>query len=279
MILSGNTLYGTAYDGGVAGNGTVFKFNTTGTGFTVLHGFTAVVDIILTNDDGSSPNGGLSLAGGILYGTTADGGGANNGSVFRVNTNGTGFTMLHDFSGLNDAENSDGAVPFDGLTLSGNTLYGTAFWGGSGGNGTVFKVNTTGTGFTVLHNFTGYLIVNGLNGDGANPGGKLLLSGNTLYGSASQGGGSGNGTVFKVNTDGTGFSTLYSFTGGADGANPEAGLILSGNSLYGTASDIYSSRYGTVFKVNTDGTGFSTLYSFSGGADGANPEAGSGSVR
>ncbi len=273
MILSGNTLYGTAYDGGVAGNGTVFKFNTTGTGFTVLHGFTAVVDIILTNDDGSSPNGGLSLAGGILYGTTADGGGANNGSVFRVNTNGTGFTMLHDFSGLNDAENSDGAVPFDGLTLSGNTLYGTAFWGGSGGNGTVFKVNTTGTGFTVLHNFTGYLIVNGLNGDGANPGGKLLLSGNTLYGSASQGGGSGNGTVFKVNTDGTGFSTLYSFTGGADGANPEAGLILSGNSLYGTASDIYSSRYGTVFKVNTDGTGFSTLYSFSGGADGANPEA------
>ena len=80
----------------------------------------------------------------------------------------------------------------------------------------------------------------------------LVLSGNTLYGTAEYGGSSGCGTVFKVNTNGTGFSTLYSFTGGADGGNPEAGPILSGNSLYGTAGCGGSANNGTVFKVHTE---------------------------
>ena len=66
-----------------------------------------------------------------------------------------------------------------------------------------------------------------------------------------------------VNTDGTGFTILHSFTGGSDGADPFAGLILSGNTLYGTARFGGSSGNGTVFAVNTDGTGFTTLYSFS----------------
>ena len=69
----------------------------------------------------------------------------------------------------------------------------------------------------------------------------MILSGNTLYGTATDGGSSGNGTVFAVNTDGTGFTNLHSFTAldlyytNSDGANPYAGLILSGNTLYGTA--------------------------------------------
>ena len=79
------------------------------------------------------------------------------------------------------------------------------------------------------------------------------------------GGSSGNGTVFAVNTDGTGFTTLHSFTGGSDGADPNAGLILSGNTLYGTASHGGSSGNGTVFAVNTDGTGFTNLHSFTAG--------------
>jgi uncharacterized repeat protein (TIGR03803 family) len=70
------------------------------------------------------------------------------------------------------------------------------------------------------------------------------------------------------------FSTLYSFTNGSDGSAPEAGLILSGNTLYGTAYNGGSADAGTVFKVNTDGTGFATLYSFTNGSDGANPQAG-----
>jgi uncharacterized repeat protein (TIGR03803 family) len=208
--------------------------------------------------------------------------------VFAVNTNGADYTVLYSFTALvtdNDpnspiygfSTNSDGAGP-NGLVLSGNTLYGTAgFIGGTSGpngSGTVFAVNTDGTGFTVLHTFTavsGYGL-SGTNSDGASPVAGLVLSGNTLYGTAYLGGSSGNGTVFAVKTDGTGFTTLYSFTGGSDGGNPTAGLILSGNTLYGTAGG-GSSGNGTVFAVKTDGTGFTTLYSFTGGSDGANPDA------
>src|SRR5208282_3959382 len=117
--------------------------------------------------------------------------------------------------------------------LSGGTLYGTAFYGGSSSDsGTVFALNPDGTGFRTLHGFTANPY--GTNSDGAWPCPGLILSGNTLYGTATAGGSSGNGTVFAISTDGTGFTTLYSFTSGSDGANP-GGLLLSGNTLYGAA--------------------------------------------
>src|SRR5215831_4231023 len=81
-----------------------------------------------------------------------------------------------------------------------------------------------------------------INFDGANPNGGLLLSNNTLYGTAYSGGSSGYGSVFAVNTDGTGFTNLHSFTGGSDGANPIGGLILSSNTLYGTTANGGSSE-------------------------------------
>src|SRR5438270_518090 len=87
------------------------------------------------------------------------------------------FTTLHSFN------HSDGANPLAGLVLSGNTLYGTAQSGGSSGYGTVFAVNTDGTGFTNLHSFTARNTF-GANSDGANPAAGLVLSGNTLYGTA-----------------------------------------------------------------------------------------------
>src|ERR1041385_8587746 len=109
------------------------------------------------------------------------------------------FTTLYSFTG-----SSDGANPFAGLILSDKTLYGTANGHGSSSNGTVFAVNTDGTGFTNLHNFTA--------SEGSNIFAGLILAEQTLYGSASGGGISGDGTVFKVNTDGTGFTILHSFT-------------------------------------------------------------------
>ena len=140
------------------------------------------------------------------------------------------------------AINSEGANPNAGLILSNNTLYGTAAAGGSSGAGTVFAVNTDGTGFRILHSFTG-------GSDGANPQAGLILSSNTLYSTAYSGGSSGEGTVFAVNTDGTGFTNLYSFTGGGDGANPIPGLILSSNTLYGTTEAGGRSGNGTVFSL------------------------------
>jgi uncharacterized delta-60 repeat protein len=278
LILSGNTLYGTASVGGSSGNGTVFAVKTDGTGFTTLHSFSALTSITYgTNGDGRYPRAGLILSGNTLYGTASSGGSSGfYGTAFRVNTNGTGFANLHNFtspsgSGGLYGTNSDGALPYGGLILSGNTLYGTAFGGGSSGRGTVFKFDTDGTGFIPLHSFTGIYPIYG-----NYPAAGLILSGNTLYGTTEyQSGNGGPGTVFAVNTDGTGFTNLHYFAYyPSDGTSPKAGLILSGNTLYGTAYDGGSSDRGTVFKVNTDGTGFTNLYNFTGGSDGADPEAG-----
>jgi uncharacterized repeat protein (TIGR03803 family) len=284
LILSGNTLYGTAYGGGSSGDGTVFAVNVNGAGFTNLHSFTATSGSLYTNSDGADPYAGLILSGNTLYGTAFYGGNSGNGTVFAVNTNGTGFTNLHSFTATSGSlyTNSDGANPYAGLILSGNTLYGTAYQGGSSGKGTVFAVNTNGTGFTNLHSFTATRTNSSgvyTNSDGATPFGGLILSGNTLYGTAIYGGSSSYGTVFAVHTNGTGFTNLHSFTFGSDGAYPRAGLILSGNTLYGTAANGGSSSAGMVFAVNADGTGFANLYSFttlnnSTNSDGAEPEAG-----
>ena len=237
LILSGNALYGAAYSGGNSGYGTVFKVNTDGTDFKVLELFNG-----LNNE--AAPETGLLLSGSILYGASG-GPGTTTGALFGVNTNGTDFTTLHILTELSGPSytNSDGAFVFGALILSGNTLYGTATSGGSAGNGTVFAVNTDGTGFTTLHSFSvggtnssgGYT-----NSEGAYPLGVLILSGHTLYGTANIGGSSGYGTVFAINTNGTGFTTPHSFTGGGDGAYPRAGLVLSGNTFFGTARSVFS---------------------------------------
>ena len=173
--------------------------------FNAMHSFTA--SPFNTNSDGAIPYAGLTLGSNsnTWYGTASLGGSSGHGTVFAVNTDGTGFTILHSFTG-----GSDGATPWAGLTLSGNTLYGTTYYGGDSSNGTVFAVNTDGTGYTILHSFTAHDASN-INIDGAYPNAGLILLDNTLYGTATYGGSWGNGTVFAINTDSTGFTVLHSF--------------------------------------------------------------------
>jgi len=230
LVLSGNMLYGTTELGGASGFGTVFAVNTNGGGFTNVYSFAG-------GGDGAEPEAGLVLMSNTLYGTTFIGGQFGEGSVFRVNTNGAAFTNIYSFSG-----GANGANPEAGLVLSGNTLYGTTANGGNSGWGTVFKVNTNGSGFSsCLFNYT----------DGANPQAGLLLSGNTLYGTTTNGGADGYGAVFQVGTNLSSIINLYSFSGGSDGANPAAGLALVGNTLYGTTQTAdYGFGYGTVFALN-----------------------------
>jgi uncharacterized repeat protein (TIGR03803 family) len=263
LVLSGNTLYGTASQGGTWGGGTVFALNTDGTGFTLLHTFVTTNNLCFDcpGSDGNSPYAGLILAGNTLYGTTAFGGDSGNGTVFKINADGTGYSILYSFSDF--ATNNDGAYPYGGLVLSGNTLYGTTSAGGSTGGGTIFALDTDGTGFTNLHTF-GF----GLNVGGLNPNADLALSGSTLYGTAAGEfvdgwAWTGGGTVFELNIDGTGFSVLHRFVAQSDGDVPYSGVILSGNTLYGTAAIGGSGGNGTVFALNTDGTAFRTLHVFS----------------
>jgi uncharacterized repeat protein (TIGR03803 family) len=287
LVLSGITLYGVASSGGTGGGtsfmgeGTLFKINTDGSSFATLFNFPD------GSDGGTFPNG-LVLSSNTLYGTTASGGSAYNGTVFKIATDGSGFTRIHDFSASaydpssGSETNGDGASPQAALVLSGNTLYGTASHGGSGGQGTVFKLGTNGSGFAVLHNFT--------NSDGSDPSAELMLSDRMLYGTTEAGGSGNEGTVFQIGTDGTGFSTLHVFPAtvsdgfgnytNSDGAEPYGGLILSGSMLYGT-TEAGGGGSGTIFAINMNGSGFTNLYNFSAldpntrtNSDGANPYAG-----
>lgn len=259
-------LYGNA-GGGLRGCngqcGVVFKVDSTGKE-TVLHSFTRA--------DGADPSGGLVRdAAGNLYGTTA-GGGFGNGVVFKLDTTGK-ETVLHRFSV------TDGTGPGGGLVrdAAGN-LYGTTSYGSAFGWGTVFKLTPTSSGWkeTVLHSFRGYPT------DGGNPPGGLIrdVAGN-LYGTTSEGGSgpctiyqSGCGVIFKVSTTGE-ETVLHSFAGyPTDGSTPYSWLARdSAGNLYGTTSDGGAYGDGAVFKLDTTGNE-SLLYSFTGGADGANPGAG-----
>jgi uncharacterized repeat protein (TIGR03803 family) len=186
------------------------------------------------------------LASNVVYGTTVGGGPAGGGTVFKLNTDGKGFTLLRSFTRVNDLlppyNNYGGVNPQGGaLVLDGGTLYGTAANGGSFGSGSLYAVNTDGTGFRVLHDFTGSP------SDGAVPVAGVFLSGKTLYGTASQGGNSGAGAIFKVNTDGTGYEVLHSMSA-TDGAFPYTSLLASNNTLYGGTA---FSMLGLVSSSNT----------------------------
>ena len=174
------------------------------------------------------------------------------------------FTLLYSFKG-----GTDGDAPVAGLLRDGaGNLYGTTFHGGAFGNGTVFKLDATGTE-TVLHSFAG-----GADGSGPYSGVIRDAAGN-LYGTTYFGGGIPTcdcGTVFRV--DVTGAETVLHSFDAADGAGPQAGLIrdAAGN-FYGTTYYGGAFNNGTVFKL--DRTGAETvLYSFTGGNDGGGPQAG-----
>ena len=271
VILSGSTLYGPTDSGGSRGGGTVFAISTNGTGYTNLFNLNFAVD---PNSPGS-PQAPLVLAGNTLYGATWYGGTYDHGTLFSVATNGSASGILHAFftpSFTPYANNYDGLFPSARLTYSSGTLYGTAENGGNYGGGTVFSVITNQPGsFSILHYFS--TPVNGTNSDGAYSFSSLVLSGTNLYGTTYGGGTYGNGTVFAVSTNGLVFINLYSFPGGTGGAGPHGGVTLSGNTLYGTTSAGGTSGNGTLFAINTDGSGFTNLYSFTGGGDGASPQA------
>jgi uncharacterized repeat protein (TIGR03803 family) len=258
LALSGSTVFGTTTMGGLAANGTVFSMNTNGSAFSVLHDFTLLDSGTGTNTDGAIPFGGLVLSGNALYGTASAGGSGGNGVVFSLGTNGGNFTVIHSFSPMDPlaATNDDGAIPFGGLVLSSDTLYGTTTTGGQGGRGIIFSIKTNGIGFTVLHHFSATDPLTGTNADGAAPVAALTLSGSALFGTAAAGGASANGTVYSLRTDGAQFAVLHSFTAintsngtNTDGAFPVAGLLLLGNSLYGTTFSAGPGSVGTVFSV------------------------------
>src|SRR5690349_18799829 len=142
LVTDGTFLYGLKYDGGIKGNGNIFRINPDGTGFKLIHSFENA-------DLGTNPTGSLLLSGTTLYGMTILGGIYNWGVVFKIETNGTGFQKLMDFNG------SNGAIPYGSLIISGSTLFGISIQGGSVGYGVIFKIGTNGTRYQKLLDFSG----------------------------------------------------------------------------------------------------------------------------
>jgi uncharacterized repeat protein (TIGR03803 family) len=246
---SGN-IWGTTDFGGSNTDGTIFKI--AGGTESVVHSFGGA-------GDGSEPDGAISiLSNGDMIGTTSYGGATENGNIWKLAADGT-YSVLHDFTS-DEGNFARGKLIRD---KKGN-FYGTCLFGGSTGDGTVFKFTSKGK-LTVLYTFTG-----GNDGEFPEHGVVMDKAGN-LYGVTAFGGADGDGAIYKIARDGT-FSTLYSFTGGADGSFLYGGLAIDkdGN-LYGSADSDGANGNGTVFKLAANGT-FSVLYSFTGGADGGSPE-------
>jgi uncharacterized repeat protein (TIGR03803 family) len=260
-----SNLYGTASAGGISGNGVVFEIGSTGNE-TVLHNFAG------SPTDGAIPYAGLVRSPtGDLYGTTFGGGAYGNGTAFRL-TFGGKETVLHSFTA-----GIDGGYPVAAFVNARGGLYGASSGGGAFasacgglGCGVLFKLGGTGTE-TILHEFAAYP------SDGFAPQAAVLTldrAGN-LYGTTYKGGAYGAGTVFKASATGK-ESVLYSFTGGADGANPYSSLTLdAAGNLYGTTSNGGAYGNGAVFELSPSGQE-TVLYSFgsNGFGDGGNPEAG-----
>ncbi len=265
---SDGMLYGTTSHTG--DGGTVFRLNKDGSGYTVLRNFGS------PSSDALDPRARLLEASdGVLYGTTRLGGTNNAGAVFKLNKDGSGYTVLRSFGAGNDGRQPQAELieGRDGL------LYGTTAFGGSSQFGTVFKLNKSGGGYLVIRNFIG------TGNDGNFPGNPLRQgSDGVLYGTTETGGTNAFGTIYKLNTNGSGYLVLRRFNSfvGADGVQPASGLLeASDGSLYGSTYGGGRSMQGTLFKMNKDGTGYATRWNFSyNGSDADGPsrlmEAGDG---
>jgi uncharacterized repeat protein (TIGR03803 family) len=270
FTVSGTDSYGATLAGGTSGTGTIFRRQSSGA-VTILRSFAALSAHNGTNSGGAGPDAPPALAGSTLYGTASAGGAYANGALYSLSTDGSGFATLHDFTApaSTSGVNADGSFPVGGLVVSAGKLYGVASAGGSGGAGVVFSLDTSGANFTVLRAFAPLDAATSTNAGGAFPLGGLVLSNGVLYGTTSAGGAGGQGTVFALGTNGTGFAVLHDFgavnsaTGAnADGASPVASLALAGQVLYGTTSAGGDGATGTVFGLDTADLTFTTLHAF-----------------
>jgi uncharacterized repeat protein (TIGR03803 family) len=219
----------------------------------VLYSFTGFAD-------GAWPTAGVIRdAAGNLYGTTSYGAGGG-GVVYKVDPSGH-ETVLHTF-----AAGAGGFGVYAGVIADpvGN-LYGTTCCGGAG-EGVVYKLDPSGEE-TVLYNFTGG------SESGMPTAGVIRDAEGNLYGTSNYDGGGSGGVVFKLDSAGN-FAILHSFTGGADGSDPDAGVIRdSAGNLYGTTFGGGINGEGVVYKLDPAGEE-TLLYAFTGGADGGKPYAG-----
>jgi len=262
-------LYGTANGGGTGGVGIVFKMETDGSAYQILHHFQ-------NNGDGRYPHASLLEArNGMLFGATSQGGINSFGTIFKLAKDGSGYQIVRSFAG---PAAGDGRSIFTGLMQAEDDhLYGVAESGGPliGGNpsnaGLVFRLTQSGTDYAMLHGFGTTPAL------GTGPRGPLVEGPDgLLYGVTGFGGTGGGGAIFKLNKNGSNASSVWHFAPGtSNGRRPNPISIAPSGTLYGTTEFGGASDRGIVFRVGTDGSDFTILHSFTGtDGDGRNPRCG-----
>lgn len=186
-----------------------------------------------------------------MYGLTSGGGASNLGTIFKIKPDGTSYTNLLNFSGA-----SNGSTPDGSLISDGTFLYGMTALGGTSSLGTIFKIKPDGTAYTKLLDFSGT--------NGNHPDGTLFYDGVYLYGMTYQGGLHNFGVLFRIRPDETGYLDILDFDNVTSGSKPAGSLFYDGTYLYGVTQHGGASGFGTVFKIMPNGTGYTTLLSFTG---------------
>ena len=273
---SQGTLYGETFYGANAcpdsylypnvGCGTAYKASPAGT-----------LSTLATFKGGNGADGfsNVTVVGKTLYGGAYLGGAHNEGLLFSVTTGGKAYTILHSFSG------TDGQNPNTYPRIGSNgVIYSVTASGGPGysgsdpsGQGVLFALMPDGT-FVSEHPFSG-------GADGGGPGRIFLDKNDTIFGATGVGGSctgagvpsNGCGTIYSFVPSTGVFTVLYSMNGTTDGYAPQIGGMDAKGNLYGSAGHAGAHGYGTLFKLakTKSGYNFQLLWSFSGGADGANP--------
>jgi uncharacterized repeat protein (TIGR03803 family) len=244
-------LYGTTINGGSEDGGILFAMARDGSGYVILHNFTG------STEDGLWPWGGV-IQGqdGLLYGATRHGGAQDEGVVFRLRPDGTGFSIVRSFT----TNLNEGAYPLNNVIQgSDGRLYGRTLSGGTNNGNSIFGLSTNGNEYAVLHSFDSTLSDYYDSYSGLIEGSDGLLYGTTYHDGAY-----GHGSVFRVHKDGTGFQTLHDFESTLkDGGYPYGSVyetregVLYGATAYGGPDD-----YGTLYRINRDGSGYAVLHCF-----------------
>jgi uncharacterized repeat protein (TIGR03803 family) len=263
-------LYGTTYNGGTYGYGTVFEISAAGK-LTTLYNFCP--GEICT--DGMNPNAGLVQAtNGNFYGTTLYGGPNGDGNIFEITPAGK-LTSIYLFC-PQVSTCPDGSSPYAGLVQASNgRLYGATTTGGnnnlencSGGCGTIFDVSLTGT-LTTLYSFCSVINSQGYCADGMYTfSAAVQAADGNFYGTTQLGGAYNQGTFFEMTTAGK-LTTLYSFCAQvnghgycANGSHPSPAPVQAANgNFYGTTYYGGVGNAGTVFEMTPAGE-LTRLYSF-----------------
>ncbi len=235
LVYSNQKIWGMTKSIGSNFGGQIFHIDTDGQNYSVVHEFSST--------DGVNPEDGLIESNGKLWGVTRSNGGDFRGTLFSIDTSGTNFTKHVDFSRDNTSR------PVGNLLESQGKLWGLTYGLGDArsGNGIIYKIDTTGENFTIIHEF------DSINGLGAL--GSLIEVEDKFWGTTFQGGVNDVGVIFTLDNDGTNFTKMHDFDT-INGWGPRGSLLHLGDRLYGITSNGGIHNDGVIFSIKTDETGF-----------------------